>query len=72
MHTIKLQVADNVYAHIMFLLKSLNSKDLKILENKKINQTAISEDIEELYAFSNHSANLIDEWKESSEDEVWK
>lgn len=26
----------------------------------------------EIKAFSNHSANLIDEWKDDSEDEVWK
>jgi len=34
MHTIKLQVQDNIYDHVMFLLKSLDSKGLNITEYK--------------------------------------
>ena len=34
MHTIKLTVADSVYGHIMFLLKNLNTKEIKIVEDK--------------------------------------
>ena len=34
MHTIKLTVEDSVYSHIIFLLKSLNKKDIKIIEDK--------------------------------------
>ncbi len=34
MHTIKLNVQDSIYTHIMFLLNSLNSKDLEIIEDK--------------------------------------
>ncbi|MEA3360754.1 MAG: hypothetical protein U9R17_15295 [Thermodesulfobacteriota bacterium] len=26
----------------------------------------------EVKAYANHSANTIDEWKDSSEDEIWK
>ena len=32
MHTIKLQVQDTIYDHIMFILKNLNTKELKIIE----------------------------------------
>jgi len=39
--------------------------DIK-LPNSKIN------DQNETKAFSDHSANLIDDWKDESEDEIWK
>lgn len=69
MHTIKLQVQDTIYSHIMFFLKNLNSKELQIIEDKEILRDEESRNIQ---AFSNHSANLVDEWREHSEDEVWK
>ena len=72
MHTIKLQVEDNVYEHIMFFLKNLNQKELKIVEDKSIKKEKLVEGIAEIQAFSNHSANLIDEWKDENEDEIWK
>ena len=72
MHTIKLQVEDNVYEHIMFFLKNLNKKELTIVEDKSIKKEKSIEDVTEIQAFSNHSANLIDEWKDSHEDEIWK
>jgi hypothetical protein len=53
----------------MFFLKNLNSKELQIIEDKEIQK---DEDIKELKAFSNHSANLVDEWRDESEDIVWK
>lgn len=34
MHTLKLNVQDNIYNHIMFLLNNINSKDLEIVEDK--------------------------------------
>jgi hypothetical protein len=69
MHTIKLQVQDTIYDHIMFLLKNLNTKELEIIEDKKID---LVENFSDIQAFSNHSANLIEEWKDSSEDDIWK
>lgn len=36
MHTIKLNVQDGIYDHIMFLLNSLNTKELEIVENKVV------------------------------------
>ena len=38
MHTIKLNVQDNIYRHIMFLLKSLSSKELEIIEDNNVNK----------------------------------
>lgn len=69
MHTIKLQVQDTIYSHIMFFLKNLNSKELQIIEDKEIQKY---EESKELQAFSNHSANLVNEWRDDSEDEVWR
>ena len=47
MHTIKLKVKDSIYEHIIFLLKSLNPKELEIIEDKKFEnkQAGQAEDI---------------------------
>jgi len=74
MHSIKLNVQDSIYSHIMFFLNNLNTKELEIIEDQNIEYTGkidYQEDLE-ITAFSNHSANLIPEWKDESEDEVWK
>lgn len=73
MHTIKLEMTDSAYSHIMFLLNNLNSKELKIIEETQSSKDNFpsNEDEIESKMFSQHSANLIDEWKDVSEDEVW-
>jgi len=53
----------------MFFFKNLNSKELQIIEDKEIQK---DEEAKELQAFSNHSANLVNEWRDNSEDEVWR
>ncbi len=69
MHTIKLQVGDESYEHIMYLLHNLKIDDLKILnDSKELSQ----EKDNEIVAFSNHSAQLVEEWQDASEDEIWK
>ena len=40
MHTVRLNIQDNVYSHIMFLLKSLNSKDIEIINAESTSNTA--------------------------------
>ena len=75
MHTITLKVQDSIYDHIMFLLSNLSTKKLEIIEDKII--PAASEDLidslnYDIQAFSNHSANLIADWKGIEEDEIWK
>ncbi len=67
MHTVQLKLDDSIYSNVMFLLNNLNLKGLEIKEkfdNKK--------EIEEIENFSNHSANLVEEWKDLDEDTVWK
>jgi len=72
MHTIKLEIKDSIYDHIMFLLKNLNSKELKIIEDKKMNDYGSQDNDRDIYAFSNHAANTIEEWHNTDEDEIWK
>jgi hypothetical protein len=36
MHTIRLNVQDSIYSHIIFLLKNLNTTELEIVEDKTI------------------------------------
>lgn len=33
MHTIKLNVGDNAYAHLMFLLRNLNTSEVQVVED---------------------------------------
>ncbi len=40
MHTIELQVQDSVYEHVMFLLRSLDSKGLNFTEYKTDNKNS--------------------------------
>ena len=74
MHSIKLNVQDSIYSHIMFFLNNLNTKELEIIEDKNIESThpILVQENSEINALSAHSANLIDEWKDEGEDEIWK
>ena len=71
MHTVKLKINDDIYNHIMFFLKSLDNNKIKILEEKK-QKTVSKDDIEDTKLFSNHSANLIEDWQDLEEDNIWK
>ena len=35
MHTLKINIPDEAYSHVMFLLKSLNDKGIEIIEDNK-------------------------------------
>ncbi len=39
MHSIKLNVTDNVYKHLIFLLKNINPEELEIIEDKLITKS---------------------------------
>ena len=71
MHTVKLKISDDIYNHIMFFLKSLDNDKIKILEEKK-QKTVSKDDNEDTKLFSNHSANLIEDWQDLEEDNIWK
>jgi len=67
MHTIKLQIQDSIYEHIMFFLKNLNTKELKIIED------SVSKSKEDdVVDYSNHTASTIEDWYDENEDEIWK
>jgi len=40
MHTIRLNIQDNIYSHIIFLLKSLNPKDIEIINEESMSNDA--------------------------------
>ncbi len=46
MHTIKLNVGDSVYTHLMFLLKNLKTNELEIIEDKRYDQTVNNHEID--------------------------
>lgn len=46
MHTIKLNVGDSIYLHVMFLLKNLKTNQLEIIEDKKIDEIKQEENID--------------------------
>ena len=71
MHTVKLKINDDIYNHIMFFLKSLDNNKIKILEEKK-QKTVSKDDNKDTKLFSNHSANLIEDWQDLKEDDIWK
>ena len=71
MHTVKLKINDDIYNHIMFFLKSLDNNKIKIFEEKK-QKTVSKDDNEDTKLFSNHSANLIEDWQDLEEDNIWK
>ena len=71
MHTVKLKINDDIYNHIMFFLKSLDNNKIKILEEKK-QKTVSKNDNKDTKLFSNNSANLIEDWQDLKEDDIWK
>ena len=71
MHTIRLNVKDSVLDKVLYFLQNLPKNEVFIVENiltKEENQSKIDQC--ETKAFSNHSANLIEEWH--NEDDIWK
>ncbi|MBU1666832.1 hypothetical protein KKC13_00290 [bacterium] len=75
MQTVQFKVDNNYINIVLNLLNSLNGlklnviNDLLIVDNKK--EMNITSEKEELKSFSNHTANLIDDWKDTEEDSIW-
>lgn len=72
MHSIKLNIQDSIFDKVIFFLNNLPKNEVVIVENKIINQSVLDLDYFEVKSFSNHTANIIEEWKDTTEDEVWK
>lgn len=66
MHTVKLQIADKIYSHVMFLLKNLNTNDLKIIEDTNAQKTT---NIENNLDFSKYQ---IDAFKNIEDPLKWQ
>ncbi len=64
MHTIKLEVQESIYAHIIYLLSSLNKKEICILEDKKVEDSEIKE-------FINFSQTSLEKDWNNQEDSVY-
>ena len=71
MHTIKLNIQDSVFDKVIYFLQNLPKNEVEIVEDKKIENYKQKEDVTDIKVFSNSSANLIDDWKDSSEDSLW-
>ena len=72
MHSIRLEIEDSVFEKVIYFLQNLPKNEVKIVEeiNNKGHKSTESES--DIKAYSNHSANLIEDWKEAEEDEIWK
>lgn len=65
MHSLRLNIEDKV----IYFLKNLPKDDVEIIEEISFDKSKNDADI---VMFSNHSANIINEWKDDLEDEIWK
>ena len=75
MYTLKLNIQDSVFDKIMYFLQNLPKNEVSIIiEDKIVNDSSadFNEESSEVRSFSNHTANLIEEWRDTSEDDVWK
>jgi len=74
MHTIKLEVQDSIYEHIMFLLKNINKREIEIISDDEFKKTVnIKMKMEELFKHKN--VNLFESiedpvsWQKNQRDE---
>jgi hypothetical protein len=75
MYTLKLNIQDSVFDKIMYFLQNLPKNEVSIIiEDKIVNDSSadFNEESSEVRSFSNHTANLIEEWRDTSEDDAWK
>ena len=54
MHTIKLNVGDSAYTHLMFLLKNLNTSEIQVVEDIAQGEDDASKGIECLHIRLKH------------------
>jgi hypothetical protein len=74
--TIQFKVDSNYLEIVLDMLNTLNNlklnliNDLSIIDSRKFIQNSENSE-KELKFFSNHTANLIEEWKDKDEDKIW-
>ena len=71
MHSIRLEIEDSVFEKVIYFLQHLPENEVKIVEETDAIYPKNTKPDSDVKAYSNHSANLIEEWKES-EEERWK
>ncbi len=71
MQTIKLEIEDSKLNIVLNLIQNLKEDLIARCEIVQDKQKSYK-DRSETEAFSNHTANLIEEWKDDVEDDVWK
>jgi len=62
MHSIRLDIKDSVFDKVIYFLKNLPNDEVKIVEELEESCTLDTK------AYSNHSANLVEDWEE--EDKI--
>lgn len=67
MHTVKIEISQQAFDKVMYLLKSLPKSDVKIVGEQSSGMKSQAD----ITAFANHSASLVEDWKDSGEDEIW-
>lgn len=72
MHRLRLDIEDKVFDKVIYFLQNLPKDDIEIIEEISFDKKNKSKDNNDIVMFSNHSANTIKEWKDQSEDEIWK
>jgi len=72
MHSIRLEIEDSVFDKVIYFLQNLPKDEVKIVEGVKNKGHKRYETKLDIKAYSDHSANLIEDWKETGEDEIWK
>jgi len=68
MPSVKLEIEDSVFDKVIYFLQNLSKDEVKMVKSIK----SSDEDKSDIKVYSDHSANLIEEWKESTEDDTWK
>jgi hypothetical protein len=72
MHNIRLEIEDSVFDKVIYFLQNLPEDEVKIIEEVKSKDYESRKSNSDIKAYANHSANLIEDWKECEEDEIWK
>jgi hypothetical protein len=72
MHSIRLEIEDSVFDKVIYFLQNLPKDEVKIVEELKSKDYESRKSNSDIKAYANHSANLIEDWKECEEDEIWK
>jgi len=71
MSTIKLEINDSKLEIVLNIIQNLKDDLInryEVIHDKQSNMPESGE----TKAFSEHSAGLIEEWRDSSEDDIWK